>query len=274
MLMADKRNRHIHSPILNQGKVLLLSIKYNIMREMTNQVTFITNIVFMILNNATFIVQWVILFQLKKNIGGYNMSDVLLLWGLAAGTYGLSHIFFKRAYDIPELIIAGKLDSFLVQPKNVLLGVISSGTSASAIGDLIYGYLVICIFKFSLLNLILFTFFSITGALILTAFAVIAGSLSFWVTRGEMLSNNLNSIMLHFSTYPDGIFKGFVRLFLYTVVPVGMVIYLPLKVMVSFNLLSFLILLGFTAFIISIAFLVFYKGLKRYTSSSLMSARI
>ena len=78
----------------NQIKVMMLSVKYNIMRQMVNKVTFITNILFMILNNASFIVQWIILFSLKDEIGGYTLKEVLLLWGLAAGTFGISHILF------------------------------------------------------------------------------------------------------------------------------------------------------------------------------------
>ena len=54
--------------VKNQIKVMVLSVKYNIMKQMTNKVTFITNIVFMILNNASFIVQWIILFNLKNEI--------------------------------------------------------------------------------------------------------------------------------------------------------------------------------------------------------------
>lgn len=60
-------------------------------------------------------------------------------------------------------------------------------SSTSAIGDLIYGYVVICIFKFTPVNLLLFTLLSITGSLILAAFATIAGSFSFWIIRGDML---------------------------------------------------------------------------------------
>ena len=74
----------------NQLKVNLLSIKYAIMREMLNKTTFIMNVVFMMLNNASFIIQWLILYSLKDNVGGYNFSQVLLLWGVAAGTYGIS----------------------------------------------------------------------------------------------------------------------------------------------------------------------------------------
>ena len=157
----------------NQGRVILLSVKYNIMKEMTNRVTFLTNVVFMILNNATFIIQWLLLFHLKKDIGGYGINDVMILWGLSASTYGLAHIFFQKAFGLPDLIMNGKLDSFLVQPKNVLLSVITSGTSSSAIGDLIYGYIIIIIFKFSFVNLILFTLFSVIGAIILISGAII-----------------------------------------------------------------------------------------------------
>lgn len=68
--------------VKNQLRVCALSVKYNIMREMLNKVTFVTNVLFMMLNNATFIVQWVILLRLRDDVGGYTMREVMLLWGL------------------------------------------------------------------------------------------------------------------------------------------------------------------------------------------------
>jgi len=50
----------------NQIKVASTSIKYALQREMLNKVTFVTNVLFMILNNACFIVQWIILYSLKE----------------------------------------------------------------------------------------------------------------------------------------------------------------------------------------------------------------
>ena len=47
--------------VKNQIKVVLLSTKYAIEREMLNKVTFVSNIIFMILNNSSFIIQWIIL---------------------------------------------------------------------------------------------------------------------------------------------------------------------------------------------------------------------
>ena len=91
--------------VKNQIKVMFLSVKYNIMRQMVNKVTFITNIIFMILNNAAFIIQWIILFSLKDEIGGYTIKEVILLWGIAASIFGFAHILFHKAFDLSDLII-------------------------------------------------------------------------------------------------------------------------------------------------------------------------
>ena len=260
--------------VKNQIKVIMLSIKYNIMRQMVNKVTFITNILFMILNNASFILQWVILFTLRSEIGGFTIKEVLLLWGLAANVFGISHIFFYKAFEIPELIINGKLDTFLVQPKNVLLSVISSDTSISAIGDLIYGYICLIAYGITLKNFILFTLFSITGAIILTAFTVILSSISFWLVRGDILADSLTNIMINFATYPGTIFKTGIKIILYTIIPVGIANYLPVDLILNFNLAGFAYIIGFTVLITLFAFYIFNKGLKRYSSSNLMSSRI
>jgi ABC-2 type transport system permease protein len=198
----------------------------------------------------------------------------MVLWGLAASSFGLAHILFQRAFSLSDLILTGKLDSFLVQPKSVLLSVITSATSSSAIGDLIYGYLVFIIFRFSIANLVLFTLFTITGALIMASFGVITGSISFYIVRGDMIAENLYNIMINFSLYPDSIFKKVVRLLLYTLVPVGFIVFLPLKIILNFNPMLCLGVAGFTVVICLLAYAVFYRGLKRYTSSNLMSARI
>lgn len=260
--------------VKNQIKVIVLSVKYNIMRQMVNKVTFITNILFMILNNASFILQWIILFSLKNEIGGYTIKEVILLWGLAASVFGISHILFYKAFEMPDLIINGKLDSFLVQPKNVLLSVITSDTSISAIGDLIYGYICLIIYGITLKNFILFTIFSITGAIILTAFVTIVGSLCFWIVRADTLTDSLTNIMINFATYPGTIFKTGIKVILYTLIPVGIANYLPVDLMLNFDLASFIYIIGFTIAITLLAFYIFHKGLKRYSSSNLMSSRI
>lgn len=260
--------------VKDQIKVIFLFLKYNIMKQMTNKVTFITNIVFMILNNASFIIQWIILFSLKEEIGGYTIRQVILLWGMASSVYGLAHLVFHKAFEISDFIMNGKLDAFLVQPQNVFLSVVTSETSISAIGDLIYGYICVCIYGLTIKNLILFTIFTLTGGMILAAFASMIGCISFWIVKGDILADSLTGIMVNLATYPGTIFKKAVKIILYTVIPVGIANYMPVDTILNFNVINFIIIIGFAIAITLLAFFVFNRGLKRYSSSNLMSSRI
>lgn len=260
--------------VKNQIKITILSIKYALQREMLNKFTFFSNIIFMILNNGCFIVQWIILFAIKENIGGYSLKQVLLLWGLAASTFGFSHFFFKESYDLSDSINKGKLDNYLIQPKNVLLSVISSSVEVSAIGDILYGYIVLCIYGLTIKTFLLFTLFTVLGGIILTSVAVIWGSLAFWFGKTEMISNTANGLMTSFATYPDGIFKGIVRILFYTIIPIGFANYMPIQIMTDFNIYYLFIVISVTLLLVLISFLLFNRGLKKYSSSNLMNARV
>ena len=258
----------------NQLKVTKLSIKYAVMREMLNKTTFVSNIIFMILNNACMIIQWIVLFSLKDNVGGYTFQQILLLWGMSSGVYGVAHFFFDKAFSLANTINSGKLDAYIVQPKNVLLSAITSNVSISAIGDIIFAFVMYFIYGFSLDTFILFIIFLITGGLILVAISVIFNSLSFWFNNTDMVADTVNSLMVNFATYPDGIFKGITKIILFTIIPVGIVNYIPIRILAEFNIYLFVINVGFCLLLILISFIIFYKGLKKYSSSNLMSARI
>lgn len=260
--------------VKNQIKVVLLSTKYAIEREMLNKVTFVSNIIFMILNNSSFIIQWLILYSLKDNVGGYTFKQVILLWGLAAATFGFSRFFFKEAFNLSDIINKGKLDAFLIQPKNVLLSSITSSVDVSALGDMLYGYIMLIIYGISIKNFLLFTLFMISGGFLLTSISIIFNSLSFWFGRVEIIANTVGNLMVNFATYPDGIFKGLVKVLFYTILPIGFVNYIPLRIMSEFNLEKFILVIGVSIFFIIFAFIVFYRGLKRYSSSNLMNARV
>lgn len=260
--------------VRNHIKIMFLQIKYNIMREMTNKVSFIMNVLFMFLNNATFFIQWVILFSLRDNFGGYVLSDIMLFWGVICSSYGLTHIMFNGVFKIPTLIENGKLDSFLILPKNTLLTLATSSTRVSAIGDFLYGYVVMLIFHLNIYKLIMFTFLIILSGFIYAAFACILYSLTFWFVRSNYFGDSIIHIFINFSTYPDTIYNRAIKVILYTFIPVGFAIFLPAKAIMSFNFIYVIYIILATLFFVSLSFFIFYKGLKRYTSSNLMVARI
>ena len=264
MLMAAK----------SQIYATYLSTKYALQRELLNKFTFISNIIFMIINNGCFIVQWIILYSLKEDVGGYTFKQVLLLWGIAAFTFGISRFFFKEAFDLPEIINSGKLDNYLVQPKNVLITCITSSVEVSAIGDMIYGLIMVILFGLSIKNVLLFIICGICGALTITSISIIFSSLSFWFGRTEMITNTVNSLMINFATYPEGIFKGIIKFMFYTFLPLGITTYVPVRVVSEFSINSLIYVIVGTMFFVTLAFLIFYRGLKKYSSANLMNARI
>ena len=130
------------------------------------------------------------------------------------------------------------------------------------------------VYGLNLKNLLLFTLFSILGGLTVVSISVIYSSLTFWFGKVDIISNTANSLMINFATYPDGIFKGFIKILFYTILPIGFVNFLPIKIMTEFNLLSMLIILFCTIFFVSLAFIIFYRGLRKYSSSNLLNVRM
>lgn len=156
----------------------------------------------------------------------------------------------------------------------MLLGVLTSETRISAIGDLLYGVILVCACRTGVGGFFLFLLFIITGALAFTAFALLLGSLSFWFVRMDILQNQMLMGMINFGTYPEGIFQGAARILLYVLLPVGMALWLPSQVLVRFDGKMLLAALGYVFLLSVAAVAVFYRGLKRYASGNLMEARL
>ena len=80
--------------------------------------------------------------------------------------------------------------------------------------------------------------------------------------------------MINFATYPDGIFKGFIKVLFYTIIPIGFVNYIPIHLIDSFNIIGFISVIGFSTMMILLSVIIFNIGLRHYSSSNLMNARI
>ena len=259
--------------VKNQFKISLLSIKYSILRSMINKSSFLFSVLLMFISNASFLVQWIIILSVSDG-ADLSMKQILFLWGIMAGAYGLSNIIFCGVHYLPEYIINGKLDAYLVQPKSVLISIATSQTSMSAFGDLLYGYAVVLIASPSVITFLYASLFIITGAIIYACFVTIMYSLLFFSINFRDLVTTLTRIPTSFGTYPENIFSGVLKVLLYTIFPIGFIVYLPVRVLLTNNILIALIVILFTIFMVVFAFVMFNMGLKRYSSTNLMNARV
>lgn len=250
-------------------------LKLNIQKEYQYKTSFFLQILMMIANNSFFIIQWLIIFSVTESLGGYGFNEVLLLWGLSAGMYGVGHLFFGGAYHIGDLVYEGKLDVFLTQPKNVLINLICSQSSISAIGDILYVFVVLIIINATWWWYLAIIPVCIIGGLIYVAIVVCFQSLSFYIKRGNAVADMISTAITLFANYPPVIFNMFTKIILFTIIPVGFIIFVPAQyIFLGFNIWWILGMVGFAIVLCLLAFLLFKLGLRRYNSSNLMGGRV
>jgi len=266
--MEDRKNMnnvqsHIH--LIKEYFVLNLSA------SMEYRSSFLVQFFGMFLNNLSFAFFWWVMFEQFNSIGGYGFKDVMMLWAFSSAGFGLCFIFFGNTTSIVNMVVKGELDSYLLQPKNVLINVLSSKTNISAWGDLAYGIILFFLVKGADIKAgLLFILFSVTGALIYASVLVTFQSLAFFYGKVDSLASLVFEFLVTLSIYPADIFQGLVRFILFTIIPSGFISMMPVQLINHFDIRWMVLLMAALAAWISIAFIVFYKGLKRYESGNLM----
>ena len=256
-------------------KLMFSYLKLNIKKEWKYKTSFFMQIFMMILNDLFFIIQWYIIFKFVDNIGGYGFKETMLLWAVGAGGYGVSHLFFHGAWDIKDIVYDGKLDVYLTQPKNVLLNVACSKTDISAIGDILYAFVILIIIGANWWWYLLLPFAIIMAGLIYFGVYVTFISLCFHIKAGDAVASNVESAIMHSSNYPPAIFNVVIKTILFTVIPVFFYTFIPVQYLfLTPNIWWILGSVGATIFWVCLAFLSFHFGLKKYNSGNLMGGRL
>ncbi|MGQ7887030.1 ABC transporter permease [Paenibacillus sp. WC2504] len=280
MLTVDNKRLPTISEYGKPGKFkrllrfVLACWKLNLAGAMEFRLSFLLTAGMMIINNVVWIVFWGIYFGRFHVLNGWEMQDVMMLWAVAAGGFGVMATFFGNATRISNLIATGQLDIYLTQPKPVLLHVLISRMSVSAIGDVLFALLIYAAFgDKSGLGFLKFALAMVLSTLIFIFFTVIVNCLAFWLGSTEGLSLQLYNALLTFTTYPTSIFKGLGKIVLFTVLPAGFISYLPIGLLREVDLPFILAAIGIVLFLCVVAISLFYGGLRRYSSGNMMGLR-
>jgi viologen exporter family transport system permease protein len=230
-------------------------------------------VAFMILNDVAFFAMWWILFSRFEEIGGWRLGDMMTVYGIVAPGYGLAVVFAAGSRRLARAIVDGELDSRLTQPKPVLLHAVASNSTASGWGDVIAGAGMLWLSgRYGLGDLPLIAFAIGTSALSFVAVAVIFQSLAFWMGDVEQLARHLWEFTLNFALYPQPLFAGAISFLLYTLLPAGLVGFLPVELVrhPSADVAVLAVSGMFTLWAVASA--VFALGLRRYESGNRFGA--
>ncbi len=248
----------------------------NLASAMEYRASFITQIIFMFINNGIYFLFWLIFFQQFGTVRGYDVTDVYLLFAIVALGFGLGTMFAgNTGPNLAQLIAQGRLDYYLVMPRTLLPHVICSRMNVSTVGDVLFG-LVAFLFvgNVTLGRFGLFLAASVPAALIFAAVGAIAGSLAFFIGNAHYVSVQVNNSVLTFALYPHTLFDGAARFLLYTLVPAVYVGAMPAEFVKTGDLALFGVLWLAVVVAWSIAVAVFYTGLRRYESGSAINVNI
>jgi ABC-2 type transport system permease protein len=230
---------------------------------------FLLQVGLMALNNAFFFSTWWLLFQRFDQIRGWRMPDMLALYGVSATGFGLAAVTCGGMFELGRAIAEGELDVLLSQPRSVLLRAIASRSRASGWGDVVSGL--------GMLGLSGYWHLQTTPAVLLavtlaaTAFAsccVVLHSAAFWFGQVEGLARQLFEFVIAFTLYPPSLFGAGLRVVLFTLLPAGLVAYLPVELVRDFHWSGALLAVGAVLAYALLAGQLFERGLRRYESGS------
>ena len=229
---------------------------------------------FMLGNDLLWFGVWTIVFARFEVIGGWRLADMAVLQGVLAGSFGISVVLLYGVRDLALAIDQGDLDTILTQPKSPLLHALASRTSVSGFGDLLYAVVLLAASaQVGLAQIPVALLALVCGAVAFTSASVLFHCAAFWLGPIQPLAASMREYLILFSGYPETLFVGGLRGFLFTAMPAAFAAWMPAELVRDFSATSLLWAVGGAAGLAIAASLVFRAGLRRYVSGSRFTVR-
>lgn len=254
---------------------LLALWKASLLAAMEYRIAFISQVVGMMLNNAIYFVFWIIFFDRFQEVGGWGLTDMLLLFGIVATGFGLGVYLFGNVMQLANVIANSRLDYYLSLPRPVLLHVLASRSNASGLGDVLYGLISFALAgqytPDAVARFIVGTLVSMT---VFVSFLILIQSLAFWLGNTALLTTQAVNAILTFSLYPITLFEGTAKFVLFTILPAAFIGAVPAEFVRGFTWSTFVQLLAAALIFLVLATLTFQRGLRRYESGSAIQIQV
>ena len=232
-----------------------------------NRRSFWVQVLIMLVNDAVWVVFWILFFRRVGSLRGWDADRVLLLFsilttvsGLAVGVLGNSRLLGRIAAD-------GELDEVLTLPTSPLLHLLTRRIDAVILGDLAFGPVLFAVAGHPTpQRAALFVLGSLAGASVVVGFMVAASSLTLFIGgRGEQADLGFQALLI-LASYPLDVFGGPTKALLYTAVPAAFVTGLPTSLVDDVDVRTVAVLAAATVGFPALGVAVFHAGLRRYSS--------
>ncbi len=249
-------------------------VRLNFRSQLEYRGAFLSQVVAMFINNCIWTVFWCFFFHRFPVLRGWTLTDYITLWALSASGFGLAGSFLGNGLHLARIIARGELDSWLLYPRALLPHLLLGKMSATAIGDVLFGYAVYLVMvRPDLQHFFMFCVLTVAVATVFAGFNIASGSLSFYLGNAEALSEQWLFAMITFSTYPATLFEGSIKFVLFTIIPAGFISYLPVASLRHRSCTEAALACAGALVVLAAGVAMFHHGLRRYESGNLMEMR-
>jgi ABC-2 type transport system permease protein len=226
----------------------------------------------MIVNDAVWVLFWVLFFQRVGTLGGWDADRILLLQAVLTTAGGLSLGVFANARRVGTMAVEGDLDAVLALPVAPLPFLLLRRIEPVNMGDLAFGILLFAVAGHPTpARTLVFVLVVLASAVLLTSFLVLTGALAFFLGRSESGELGFHAMLL-LGAYPVDLFAGAIRVVLFTVIPAAFISAVPARLIDDFDPGRALALGGIAGAFALAATVTFTLGLRRYTSGSIWAS--
>lgn len=196
--------------------------------QMQYKVSFALEVIgFLLLTGLEFAVAVIILNRFRS-VGGWRLEEIALLYGMASTCFGVANMV-GRGFDSPfeRMIRQGKFDVVMLRPLGSFFQVLASEFQLRQLGRMLQGLIVLgyaltnAPIRWTWANVLLLLLALISGTVIYTAVIVLSAAICFWTIKMPEMVNAFTGGGVELSSYPLGIYNGWLRAVFLFVVPVA-----------------------------------------------------
>lgn len=222
-------------------------------------------------NNALYFVNWWLFFGMVGEVRGWDLSRMAVLYGSVAFAFGVTMFFLGGAREIVSAIESGRLDVYLGKPRHPLPALMLAEAKPYGLGDMATGpVLWFTLGGLSWAQGLVALVVGCAAGVVLLATLTFLHSLGFWKSGAKSLVDQLFDAFVIASSFPQNALPVSLKFILMTAIPAGFMGMVPAWAIFHPSILTVGGIVAAAAFYMAVAAWVFNRGLRHYTSGSMM----
>lgn len=234
-------------------------------------IDFYLGIIAMLMSYVSELLALLFIFNIVPEINGWDVYQVLFIYGLNLIAFSLWSCFFINTITLPYYIQRGEFDRFLLRPIQPIIQIMLDGFDEDSFGELLTGLIILtCAWiklKISIKFLIIVIVSIFSGCFIYAGISILLSTISFFTISQADVANFTMQIK-EVAKYPITIYPKIMQFIFTFIFPVSLVAFIPSCIIFNKINIYYIIIIPFFSYIFYIlSKKVWMLGVNHYGST-------